>query len=1263
MRIAIREQLAALVILAVLVSLAVVSIPTWIFVNKFVVDIESKNIALTASLKASQIDSELQLFQTTHQTVATRKSLQNALLNYYSQGTEPSNLECEDETLSRDDVWCAVENDVGRALSNSKYTSLIQARIYLNNTNEEYDNNGIFNINSQEAIELFNSPDKEATKTGNTIKCFEDNDNILENNYCYLQDLYPAMSFFDDKWEELVKNETSGEEKLVTVEQTVAEPFNGVYINDTLGNLVLGPVTWNNTFSYISMTGPIYNGNDSAPADVLGYLTLVMRFLTFQDKWEGLDKTGVVLVIGPTTPYNRFTENNFTSEIVDDEPILKDNAMARFMLPPTNPNDTTAQNRHFTRTNTLEDASKPFELKKYPAALDSLNTVTKTPSSLLSTYNEQDFDVAVGCARPQSQIVRWTVVVEKARQEAYVPVMTLKHILLACVFGTAGVSLLLVYPAAHRFVMPIRRLKHATEQSIAPPGYDESFDSDDFDTGTVPGSGTRSHKSRHGFLSNIKLMIRKRRRRNSTGFEDRDLGRRVFKIPARVDDRKHFLKDELTELTCTFNEMSDELEKQYTQLDQKVAERTKELEISKKAAEAANESKTLFIANISHELKTPLNGIMGMTSICLDETDITKIHESLRIIYKSGDLLLHLLTDLLNFSKNQIGQQLSLDQNEFRLNDIRQQVMVIFDKQVRENDIDFQVSFLSSEEEPTPILEHPSAHLPALGPPGTGRLRDMCLWGDQHRILQVMINLVSNSLKFTPKGGRVDCRIKCLGEVEAHGDVSRHSSTSRHAKSGNPRRRHGSASVTSSSTPQADGTRIPLQEGTAVLINPVEPKVAPPVAPIRERSPSPPPRSTKTYLFEFEVQDTGPGIAEHMQSKVFEPFVQGDLGLSRKFGGTGLGLSICQQLATLMGGSITLSSTVGVGTTFTMRIPLRYIRDRPPSVASSVAPSIYKQISIDKPPSRDSSPSPTKPAGDTKPTGSLSTKPRLVGLSQPFFANTDPSPASAKDDPISRAMDTTPTPKPPSDDKGLRILIADDNRINVQVLSGFLKRDLKIGELVIVTDGIQAVNTVKNSGAFDLIMMDVQMPEMDGIESAKEIRKFGCRTPIVALTAFTDPINRQRCLNAGMDYFMGKPLTRNKLKDMTRKVVPITEEDEHQRPGSSRKTTQEKVPQVQASEVDEKSDPSIIVGQREEVQTPEGGRTSSHSSHTIVTPSEGTGQDIHTSPATDMVALKKNTSRPATPNRIIVETPGSTVPSLLSTPTPGDGSSTLMATP
>ena len=111
--------------------------------------------------------------------------------------------------------------------------------------------------------------------------------------------------------------------------------------------------------------------------------------------------------------------------------------------------------------------------------------------------------------------------------------------------------------------------------------------------------------------------------------------------------------------------------------------------------------------------------------------------------------------------------------------------------------------------------------------------------------------------------------------------------------------------------------------GTALQINSREPKYISESS-FRERSLSPPPINARTLLFEFEVKDTGPGIPPEQQKKVFEPFVQGDLGLSRKYGGTGLGLSICSQLASLMRGSISLNSEVGVGSAFTMRIPLKY---------------------------------------------------------------------------------------------------------------------------------------------------------------------------------------------------------------------------------------------------------------------------------------------------------------------------------------------------
>ena len=258
-------------------------------------------------------------------------------------------------------------------------------------------------------------------------------------------------------------------------------------------------------------------------------------------------------------------------------------------------------------------------------------------------------------------------------------------------------------------------------------------------------------------------------------------------------------------------------------------------------------------------------------------------------------------------------------------------MLSIFDKQVKENNIHFSVDFVGIDITDTnPILSERTSldkRLPALGPAGVGRLKDMCLWGDQHRILQVIINLVSNSLKFTPAGGKVELRIRCVGEAEQPSDESRTSSLSKagSGRAGRPRHRVGSSSTHSASA--SSQTTQQLKSGTALAINPMDPKATPYVQ-VRERSPTPPPANAKTYLFEFEVEDTGPGIASHMQEKIFEPFVQGDLGLSKKYGGTGLGLSICSQLATIMGGKIGLRSTEGVGTTFTMQIPLKYVQDR-----------------------------------------------------------------------------------------------------------------------------------------------------------------------------------------------------------------------------------------------------------------------------------------------------------------------------------------------
>lgn len=688
--------------------------------------------------------------------------------------------------------------------------------------------------------------------------------------------------------------------------------------------------------------------------------------------------------------------------------------------------------RHPTRAYGTTNA--PFNYNAYPAVKEGFTRNehrVNNAGSLVSTNNEEGRNVAVGFALPDTDMCDWLVIVEQSHDEVWAPINHLRNILLACVFGTVGAMLLLAFPIAHYSSAPIRRLRDATRKTVAPPGIideDDSIHPSSNENGSgEEGDDAAQVARKEGFLGQITQW---RHRSDQTPAERKEEARRrAFRIPSKVKDRKHFIQDELTDLTQTFNEMSDELMMQYERLEERVQQRTAELELSKKAAEAANESKTLFIANISHELKTPLNGILGMTAVCMSEDDPAKIKRSLGIIYKSGDLLLNLLTDLLTFSKNQVGQYLSLDEKEFRLRDVSSQVLAIFDKQSKEGKIDLRVVFEGPIEANVGdgfVVRNP------YGPLGTGRVKDMLVWGDYHRILQVVINLVSNSLKFTPPGGSVVLTIRCTGDTQEsliHGSISRQSSMASKQISGHRslnRSRIGSGSQMSVSTP--------AYMNTANEINALEKPKPPTRLDSAERSPSPPPG--RMLSFEFEVRDTGPGIPEHLHDKIFEPFVQGDLGLSKKYGGTGLGLSICSQLAGLMKGTMRLESEVGQGSTFTMQIPLRHLTYRAGSTASSSIVSMDSRrnsLSADglrtSPPAADdaiSVRSATLAPGTANASPAVfeqDSQPRLVGLSAPFFASSAPleSPGSQQ-----AAMERVAAEASQRGKGKIRVLVAED---------------------------------------------------------------------------------------------------------------------------------------------------------------------------------------------------------------------------------------------
>ena len=985
----------------------------------------TSSLSLTASLYANQLNSNLLLIQSSVRAISTRIALQSALQRYNSGNNTDAN-------------WVRAASDMQSALSGGGSSDmLLEAQVFSKNGTGVGGPYSLLNTTSSSTIaEAIPLPSLDSNGTSVYLG---------DNGTGYPAQLYPNLTYTST----VVNN---------TFNQSDAF-WNGqrLYNNSTI---FLGPWLLNGSFGLLSLTVPVVN--DTSSADILGWISIIVNaksIFNIEQSTEGLGDTGQILLVAPSTSNQILSPNLQAVGSTRANRTAAKTQEVHFVLPPAQ--NSSRSIRHSMRAYGMPNLS--FQMQDYPAVLDAYTSNTgsdNSAGSLISSKNEENGHVSVGYALPMSPMVDWALIVEQSYGEVIAPIHRLRNVLVACVFGTVGAILLVLLPLAHLSVRPIRRLREATKKTVEPYRYESddgsirssiAGDNEGLESGEEASMTTAARKE--GFVGRMSHW-RSRLQRNDGEHKDRQR-RQTFRIPGKVQDGKHIVHDELTDLTRTFNEMSEELMMQYERLEERVKERTQELEISKKAAEAANESKTAFIANISHELKTPLNGILGMCAVCMQEEDHTKLKRSLGIIYKSGDLLLHLLTDLLTFTKNQIGQHLTLDEREFRLSDVCAQVVSIFEKQANDGSIKLGVSY----EGPQDGLEL-AGGVPlqsGFGPYGTGRVRDMFLWGDQHRILQVIINLVSNSLKFTPPHGSVNVKIRCVGDAPERpastrkGSLqSKQSKQSKYSKRQSPRgsRRRilGVRSDSGSSiAPSQRGREKAKYSDTALHINGNEPKAIPTVA-VTERSSSPPPINARILLFEFEVEDTGPGIPDDQQQRVFEPFVQGDIGLNKKYGGTGLGLSICSQLASLMKGSMELESQVGVGSKFTMRIPLVFTKERADSTTSSNMGS--RRNSTNLGPSNDDNHSPQRKRSSsdmsvksetTVPSGlngfDTPAKPRLVGLSQPFFAAT--SPLESPDKQLA-AMERVASQAAQSGDR-IRVLVAEDNKVNQEVVLRMLK--------------------------------------------------------------------------------------------------------------------------------------------------------------------------------------------------------------------------------
>ncbi|EXJ86282.1 hypothetical protein A1O1_06652 [Capronia coronata CBS 617.96] len=1123
MRISIREQLGLLVLFCSLASLMVLALAVWFQNYNFIISIRLLSaLSLTASLKAAQLSSTLLLYISQVESVSTRVLIQSALSRYNSGNTSNEN-------------WARSQGDLEGALDSGAL--LVQAAVFPNAFNgNQTAVNGLLNVTAADLVVKlpYSYPNGSAVYLG-------------DPGLGYPPSLYPNLTYGDPA--------PGTSYQSVSYDGRTIEPGKPLF---------LGPLIVNESYSLLSVTVPMIN--NTSRSDILGWLTMLVNIemiYTVQNSPEGLGKTGEILIIGPAT-----ADNVFATEIRGAQPSEAASQNVRFVLPPHS--NATLQNRHKARS-TIANSSIPFRMSSYPAVLAAWtkdNHAINNAGAFISTHDEDGAKVSAGYAVASTRFVDWALVMEQSHHEVIAPIYHLRNVVLICVFSVAGLLLVVMFPIAHYSVTPIRQLRAATAKTVEPYQPDDSSEySSSMGNRALTGYESSPISTEHeearkeGFFGILPKFTRTRQLNHAN--ISRGMRRRTFRIPRKVPERQHCITDELTELTRTFNEMSDELAMQYERLEERVKERTAELEKSKKAAEAANQSKTLFIANISHELKTPLNGILGLTTVCMNEDDLGRIRSTLSTIYKSGDLLLHLLTDLLTFSKNEVGQQLSIDEAEFRLSDLSTQLLPTFEKQAREAQVDLKVQFLGTSDAFGDSSDNAGEKL--YGPVGTGRVRDMCLWGDKNRILQVLMNFVSNSLKFTPAHGSVTVRVRCTGLMEYYqsraGSTRKSSFNSRKSKSSSHKKvrmSDGSLVLPDSADHEKARSNSPHEEsklsinvagGTAHIHKVAE----------RQRSMSPPPINTKDLMFEFEVEDTGPGIPPEQQQMIFEPFVQGDLGLSKKYGGTGLGLSICAQLAALMGGDISLDSQVGVGSKFTMRIPLRYVSERSPSTASSTHRSHSKASSIVGQTLHDTvDTTPLNHAGSTASLGStrddapeetkLADVPRIVGFTQPYVAK-----ETKKADTSEAKLDEMKKVETEAAQKGrkVRVLVAEDNKVNQEVVLRMLRlEDVYDTDVTIAKDGQEAFEKVRESMVsgerFDLVFMDVQMPNLDGIQSTRLIREMGFSAPIVALTAFAEKSNEDECMASGMDYFLAKPIRRPALKQVLKKYCATIPEEENE---------------------------------------------------------------------------------------------------------------------